>query len=64
MTVKEIEKRINKFENLGGMTVNERLYMTGLFNEFDNSCKHDKEKAKIILKLLGVDQNSIDEIVT
>ena len=64
MTVKEIAKRINKVEKLGGMTVNERLYMTGLFDEFDNSCKYDKEKAKTILKLLGVDQDSIDKIVT
>lgn len=63
MTEKEIIKAISKVEGLGGMTVNERLYVCGLMDEFDKSMKSDKRKAQIILENLGVDKQSIDEIV-
>jgi hypothetical protein len=45
------------------MTVNERLYVSGLMNEFDKSKKHDKVKAAYILELLKVDKPSIYKIL-
>lgn len=63
MTEEKIIAAINKVDGLGGMTVNERLYATGLLKEFDKSLKSDKEKAKKILELLHVDKPSIDKIV-
>lgn len=63
MTEQEIIKAISKVEGLGGMTVNERLYVCGLMNEFDKALTLDKEKAKKILELLLVDKPSIDKIV-
>lgn len=63
MTEKKIIAAINKVDGLGGMTVNERLYVTGLLKEFDKSLKSDNEKAKRILELLQVDGVSIDAIL-
>ncbi|MCX3266627.1 hypothetical protein [Pedobacter agri] len=63
MTEQEITKAINKVEGIGGMTVNERLYVCGLKDEFDNALIVDKDKAKKILELLGVDKPSIEKIV-
>ncbi|WMW78667.1 hypothetical protein RF683_04285 [Flavobacterium sp. 20NA77.7] len=45
------------------MTVNERLYHSGLMDEFDLALKNNKDKAKLILELLKVDKLSIDKIV-
>ena len=45
------------------MTVNERLYVCGLMDEFDKALIADKTKAKKILELLGVDKPSIEKIV-
>jgi hypothetical protein len=56
-------KAINKVDGLGGMTVNERLYVTGLLNEFDKAKESDKAKARRILELLNVDNSSIDKIL-
>jgi len=63
MTEAKIKEAINKVGEIDGMTVNERLYVTGLMNEFDKCIKSDKEKAKRILELLRVDKLSIDKIV-
>jgi len=63
MTEQEIEKAISKVEELGGMTVNERLYVCGLMDEFDKALIIDGEKAKKILEFLGVDKPSIKKIV-
>lgn len=63
MTEQEIIKAISKVEGLGGMTVNERLYVCGLMKEFDKAIIVDKDKAKKILELLGVDKPSIEKIV-
>ncbi|MBP9849423.1 MAG: hypothetical protein KBC58_08280 [Flavobacterium sp.] len=63
MTIEEIENSVLKIEGLGGMTVNERLYVCGLMDEFDNSLKNDKNKARLILELLKVDQLSIEKVL-
>lgn len=64
MTEQQIIKSINKVEGLTGMTVNERLFVCGLMDEFDKTRIADKEKAKKILELLGIDKPSIEKIVT
>ena len=53
----------DKTQNFGGMTVNERLFVSGLINEFDKSKINDKTKAKQILSALQVDEPSIEQIV-
>lgn len=63
MTEQEIIKAIGKVEGFGGMTINERLYVCGLMDEFDKVLIVDKDKAKKILKLLGVYKPSIEKIV-
>jgi len=63
MTDEEILKVVARIEGLGGMTVNERLYVSGLLDEFDKVMKTDKAKARRILELLQVDKSSIDKIV-
>ena len=45
------------------MTVNERLFVSGLMNEFDRLRITHKEKARKILELLQVDGPSIDLIL-
>ncbi|MDN3657475.1 hypothetical protein QWZ08_17615 [Ferruginibacter paludis] len=63
MTNEEILQAVRQVEGLGGMTVNERLYVSGLMDEFDKSKIHDKVKAAYILELLQVDKPSIDKIL-
>jgi hypothetical protein len=63
MTNEEILQAVRQVEGLGGMTVNERLYVSGLMNEFDKSKKKDKDKAAFILESLQVDKPSIDKIL-
>lgn len=63
MTEQQIIKAISKVEGLDGMTVNERLYVCGLMDEFGKAIIVDKNKAKKILELLGVDKPSIEKIV-
>ncbi len=64
MTEQEIIRSINKVEGLSGMTVNERLVVCGLMDEFDSAFVNNKDKAKKILLLLGVDQSSIEKIMS
>ena len=54
---------VEQVDGLQGMTVNERLYATGLMNEFDRLKKMDKIKARRILELLKVNKVSIDRIL-
>jgi len=63
MTEKEIENKISLVENIGGMTVNERLYVCGLDKEFEKALKNDKLKAERILELIKVDKLSIELIL-
>jgi hypothetical protein len=60
---KSIQKRIDKIDGLGGMTVNERLYHSGLRKELDDAIINDKARAKEILLWLRVDDKSIEMIV-
>lgn len=55
--------RIQSIEGLSGMTVNERLYVSGLMDEFDKVKTEDKRRAKIILRWLRVDEPSIEMIL-
>jgi hypothetical protein len=45
------------------MTVNEKLYASGLMEEFDEVKATDKRRAKEILRWLRVDEPSIEKIV-
>jgi hypothetical protein len=46
-----------------GMTVNERLYTSGLMDEFDITRQTNKRRAMEILQSLSVDDLSIDKIL-
>jgi len=63
MDIEEINKKVEQVDGLGGMTVNERLYESGLMEIYDNAMKNDKELAKSILQALKVDNPSITEIL-
>jgi len=63
MTKEEIYDKANNVVGLGGMTVNERLYESGLIDLFDKTKKKDKDLAKTILEAVRVDQASIKKIL-
>ena len=63
MTDQEIIIAVSKVKDIKGMTVNERLYVTGLMEEFDKSLIDNKSKARRILELLAVDKDSIEKII-
>lgn len=54
---------LEKTQSFNGMTVNERLFVSGLINEFEKSKTSDKRKAKQILRSLQVDEQSIELIL-
>lgn len=60
---KAILKRIENIEGLGGMTVNERQFVTGLDDEFYKVIKTDKDRARKILTWVKVDEPSIENIL-
>lgn len=60
---KQTYTRIQNIEGLSGMTVNERLYVSGLMDEFDRVKITDRRRAKEILRWLKVDESSIEMIV-
>jgi hypothetical protein len=45
------------------MTVNERLYTSGLIDDFDKYKKSNKQFAKFILQRLKVDRASIEKML-
>ena len=63
MTKDEIYKKTENIEELGGMTVNERLFVTGLMNTFDKAKEKDKKLARLILEAIRVDKESINIIL-
>ena len=63
MTKEQILEKVKKVDGLGGMTVNERLYVTGLMDTFDKAKRQDKELARFILETIRVDKTSIDKIL-
>ena len=47
-----------------GMTVNERLYVSGLIDEFDEAVeKKNTDKVRAILKKVGLTEDSIKPIL-
>lgn len=65
MTEQEIIDAICKVDGIRGMTVNERLYVSGLIDEYDKAKWNDTKKAKRILELICDDdlilKRSIEE---
>jgi hypothetical protein len=60
---KAIIKKIESIEGLGGMNVNERLWASGLMNDFESALLHDEIRARQILTWLKVDELSIKVII-
>jgi prevent-host-death family protein len=51
-------------KNAAGMTVNERLYLSGLMDEFDAAvAARDRPRISLILKKVYLDQSNIDAII-
>jgi len=63
LTTELIFQKATTTEGLDGMTVNERLFASDLMTDFDQAKKDDKQQAKLILRLLRVDEDSINKIV-
>jgi hypothetical protein len=63
MTKEEIYEKANNVVGIQGMTGNERLWESGLMDEFDKAKKSDKYKARTILQALKFDELSIGRIV-
>ena len=52
-----------ELKEIEGMTVNERLFVSGLIVDFDKYKETNKRFAQFILSRLKVDRSSIDEIL-
>jgi len=63
MTIIQIREKASSIEGLGGMTVNERLYLCGVVELFDDAMKNDRKFARSILTELKVDEDSIQKIM-
>lgn len=64
MTKEEIVRKVKKIDQLEVMTLNERLYITGLMVVFHKAKSKDKELARFILETIRVDKQSIDKILS
>ena len=62
MDLEEIYRKADNTE-IKGTTVNERLYLSGLMDVYDNAIKTNKLKAREIFKALKVDEYSINKII-
>ncbi|EHQ42854.1 Uncharacterised protein [Myroides odoratus] len=61
----KVNRNIKEFrDSLPGMTVNERLYLTNLMDDFDIYRLSNKKFAAYILRELGVDQEAIDQMLS
>jgi len=63
MTLETVYEKASGIIGINGMTVNERLYVSGLMDTFDQAKRNDKDLAKTILKALKVDIKSIEKII-
>jgi len=62
---KKIANNIEAYKNeISSMTVNERLYVTNLLQDFEKYKKERPEYSRFILERLKVDANSIDKIMS
>ena len=64
LTDEQIVNKIQGISGILGMTVNERLYVSGLMDEFSKVVLVNKLRAIQILRWLKVDEESIDMILT
>lgn len=55
--------KMNKVDGLSGMTVNERLWTTGLMDYFDKYKRKDNTIARQILRLIKLGEDNIDAIL-
>ena len=62
MSDEEILQAANSVD-VKGTTVNERLFISGLMNEYDRAIVSDKAKARKILEALHVGYPAIDDIL-
>ncbi|WP_204161795.1 hypothetical protein [Dokdonia sp. Dokd-P16] len=60
---KKVNEGISNIEGLSSMTVNERLFRTGLLEQFDIFKISSKNYAKYILESLHVDSDSIKKMI-
>ena len=63
ITHTSVTSNTEKLLTFKGLSGNERLYITGLMNEFDEALKVNKHKAIKILQALKFDEESIMQIV-
>lgn len=59
----KVRQGLSKIDGIGGMTVNERLFASGLLEIFDEVKITNKEYARFILRSLKVDEESITQIL-
>lgn len=65
----ELQQKIMKalekpeLKELSGMTVNEKLFASGLIDDFDNYKISNKRYAQFILERLKIDRDSIEQIL-
>ncbi len=65
----ELQQKIMKalekpeLKELSGMTVNEKLFTSGLIDDFDNYKISNKRYAQFILERLKIDRDSIEQIL-
>jgi hypothetical protein len=59
----KVREGISRSEGLEGMTVNERLYTTGLLETFESLNGTNEVFARFILESLRVDNDSVEKIL-
>lgn len=59
----KVREGISRSEGLEGMTVNERLYATGLLETFESLNGTNEVFARFILESLRVDNDSVEKIL-